>query len=95
MSGGTSSGSYSGPTHGATYSPGGGWGGTVGHATLSGQSSTVLARRLAAPSEPPTSGWGPIGPVTVVLIALRVLLLPAIPCVAVLAVGFSIALRNY
>lgn len=52
VSGGTSSGSYSGPTHGAAYTPGSGWGGTVGHATLSGSSSTVLEQRLAPPTEP-------------------------------------------
>src|SRR5712692_1518895 len=47
-----SRGSYTGPTYGATYVSGQGWGASAGRATLSGSSSTDLARRLAPPEEP-------------------------------------------
>ncbi|MBM3180072.1 MAG: hypothetical protein FJZ86_06935 [Chloroflexi bacterium] len=54
VSGGTVRGSFSGPSGGVSYS-GGNWGTVSGYTSLSGSTSTDLARLLSPPREPHTS----------------------------------------
>ncbi len=57
VTGGESTGTFSGPTGGVTYS-GGKWGSVSGYSSLSGSSTTTLARLLTAPSKPlENTGW--------------------------------------